>query len=165
MSYCRDFVRSISEARHLDKIKVVILSLNDHPDSGDLALCQYVYNELSSLRVDVEQRSCSEHGVLATWNTISNFDAYISVRLHGAVSAFLLGVPFLLYEYHPKCSEFLNDIGMDPGFRLQDKSRILGGEKIVSLLTSGSQFERLSAGYISRAALNFSMAPWAEKNS
>ena len=41
----------------------------------------------------------------------SRSDLVISMRLHGAVLAYLLGVPFALNEYHQKCTDFCDDIG------------------------------------------------------
>lgn len=38
-------------------------------------------------------------------------DVFITSKLHGGISAYALNIPFILEEYHPKCTDFLHDIG------------------------------------------------------
>jgi hypothetical protein len=47
-------------------------------------------------------------------------------------------VPFFLVEYHGKCTDFLNDVGQDASYRIQDGelSPVLVAEKIADIVTS-----------------------------
>lgn len=55
-----------------------------------------------------------------TWNEISSCDLVISTRLHASIFACYAAVPFMLFEYHKKCSDFLTDVGQKTKFRLYD---------------------------------------------
>tara|TARA_R100000306_G_C4379757_1_gene143619 strand:- start:1532 stop:2641 length:1110 start_codon:yes stop_codon:yes gene_type:complete len=59
-----------------------------------------------------------QSNVRATWDYISGCDFMISVRLHGAIFACYANVPFLLMEYHRKCTDFLKDVGQNEKFLL-----------------------------------------------
>lgn len=45
------------------------------------------------------------------WKEIADCDFMISTRMHAAIFSCYAGIPFLLYEYHKKCSDFLEDVG------------------------------------------------------
>lgn len=48
-----------------------------------------------------------------TYEKIAETSHFISMRLHGAILAFTAGVPFLQLEYHQKCADFAETIGLD----------------------------------------------------
>ena len=54
------------------------------------------------------------------WDEISKCDFVISTRLHAAIFACFSNTPFILNEYHIKCSDFLNDVGYNMDYRLYD---------------------------------------------
>lgn len=54
------------------------------------------------------------------WEEISKCDFMLSTRLHAAIFACFLEIPFMLVEYHLKCSDFLEDIGYCMDYRLYD---------------------------------------------
>lgn len=58
--------------------------------------------------------------VKQTWESIATCDFMISTRLHGAIFACFANVPFVLIEYHQKCSDFLMDVGYDEDLRVYD---------------------------------------------
>ena len=118
--YCDIFISTILELSVEISIDVTVLCLNQHPEVGDFDLSQYVQSELLRLGVRTKLVLYQEFGVRGTWNLISNFDAYVSVRLHGAISSYLCGVPFLLFEYQEKCTEFLDYIGKHENERIRD---------------------------------------------
>ncbi len=51
-------------------------------------------------------------------NLISNSDLLLGNRLHSGILAYAYDVPFILNEYHSKCTEFLNTINQD--FRINN---------------------------------------------
>lgn len=53
--------------------------------------------------------------VFETLEQIASCSHFVSMRLHGAVSAFLAGVPFLPVNKHPKVSEFARAAGHGTG--------------------------------------------------
>jgi len=58
--------------------------------------------------------------VKKTWDAISRCDLMISTRLHASIFACYSNVPFILIEYHKKCSDFLIDVGQNEEYRVYD---------------------------------------------
>ena len=58
--------------------------------------------------------------VKKTWDEISKCNLMISTRLHASIFACYANVPFILIEYHKKCSDFLNDVGQQEEYRVYD---------------------------------------------
>src|SRR5690606_37661150 len=54
------------------------------------------------------------------WNEISSCDFLISTRLHAAIFACFSNTPFMLNEYHRKCSDFLENVSFDRGLMAGD---------------------------------------------
>lgn len=55
-----------------------------------------------------------------SWTSIAQCDFVISTRLHAAIFACFAGTPFMLNEYHRKCTDFLNDVQYAEEYRLYD---------------------------------------------
>ncbi|WP_084166483.1 polysaccharide pyruvyl transferase family protein [Stutzerimonas azotifigens] len=165
--YCDAFISAVKAASTTMQMKVIVLNLNYHPTLGDNSLCNYAMSELNSFAIECEMICYSSMGVLGTWNLISTFDAYISVRLHGAISAFLLNVPFCLFEYHPKCTDFLYEIGAPDIARLApEKGDDFGLTDALANILGGAHYSTLSTSkYEQASALNFTKAPWAKRNA
>jgi polysaccharide pyruvyl transferase WcaK-like protein len=165
---CREFIQAVVEQSQLAELEVVVLGLNEHPVVGDMALCLNVFKALKKLGISCAFEGYKKAGVMKTWELISSFDAFITGRLHGAVSAYICKVPFFLDEYHIKCSDFLNDINQAQSLRLPCDDYSTGDvSKVLSVLLEETQFIRpkLSVeAYQEKSALNFTMAPWAKKN-
>lgn len=83
--------------------------------------------------------------VFETLEQIASCSHFVSMRLHGAVSAFLSGVPFLPVNKHPKVREFARAAGLnadEPALGLESpREELLEG--IDRLLASAT----LTAGY------------------
>lgn len=45
------------------------------------------------------------------WNEMKKCNLFIGIRLHSAIMSYMADIPFILFEYHEKCTEFLNSIG------------------------------------------------------
>jgi polysaccharide pyruvyl transferase WcaK-like protein len=54
------------------------------------------------------------------WKEIKTCDFMLSTRLHASIFSGYANVPFMLVEYHRKCTDFLNDIGYDDDIRVFD---------------------------------------------
>lgn len=143
-------------------VPVRIFVLNTHPKFGDLSLSRELELYLNGNGIRSECVSLSQ-GIREIWRKIAVCHAFLSVRLHGAISAYLAGVPFTLVEYHSKCSDFLQDIGQPQGVRLGMKLDTPG--TVVRVLEKlfyeqpRPTFERQR--YINESRLNFTSAPWA----
>lgn len=61
-----------------------------------------------------------QHSVLKAWNSIKECDFMIATRLHAGIMAAYADVPFILNEYHQKCTDFVNDIGQEERFIVGD---------------------------------------------
>lgn len=158
--YCEAFVKAVKVLVGDSPLEVVLLNLNAHPVLGDGVLCEYTHNRLKAdCGINSEIINYADIGVLGMWQVISGLDSYVSVRLHGAISAFLLGTPFSLFEYHPKCSEFLDGLGVNAAPRLID-----GDEAVEAVVRQHFQCGRIASSlidaYSNAAVLNFSSAPW-----
>ncbi|GFO55072.1 polysaccharide pyruvyl transferase CsaB [Geomonas sp. Red276] len=134
--------------------------LNSHPRFGDDELADRLIGRLSARGVEVEGASLSE-GTLHVWDRIASCHLMASVRLHGAVAAYLAGVPFLMVEYHDKCGEFVADVGQPEVLRVGrgDATR----ERILRALEEGLAAPPPSLSpqeYARQAAVNFTAAPW-----
>ena len=108
--YIVDFYEKISNIDPKE-YKIIILCLNENPSNGDVGLCQQVEKKLLDDGINCTLVYYSALGVIGTWNAINDLDFYYTVRLHGAITAYLTETPFHLYEYHEKCTEFLKYIG------------------------------------------------------
>lgn len=95
---------------------VRLFVLNAHPVLGDHALMHDAARELARKGVTVD--TFVHHDSAATWQALAACAAIVSVRLHAAVTAYLSSVPFVLLEYHRKCTDFLDDVGQPAALRV-----------------------------------------------
>jgi len=140
--YCDCFI-SFASRLSVGGVDIKIICLNQHGVVGDVGLCKYVENELSKKGIFSDIIYYQDKGALGTWKLISELDAYFSVRLHGAITAYLTGTSFFLFEYHEKCTEFLDFIGKSSTERVSGKDALAGDfdtafERVVA---QGSQCE------------------------
>jgi len=100
----REKVRRL--AREADE--VLLLTLDPLHPGWIEAVRRDLMAEAPDVRV-VE--TCYEGDTEATLEHIAHCRILVTSKLHGGITARALGVPFLLDEYHAKCTEFLRDIG------------------------------------------------------
>jgi len=142
--------------------RVEVFSLNNHLEIGDDILAQAICLRLKKEKIEFNLNRHVELGVCEIWNRISYCDAFVSVRLHGAIAAYHHNVPFTLIEYHQKCEDFLDDIGQSLNLRLS--------ERVVDSVEIQMVIERLflkdsppimkPTSYSKRAYGHFLYAPW-----
>ena len=99
-------------------VSVRIFCLNTHPRWGDEELSRKLQERLEGQGANVEWISAKDN-LLGCWQGLATCDAVLSVRLHGAITAYLCGVPFSLVEYHRKCTDLIDDIGQPEALRVR----------------------------------------------
>lgn len=161
----------VEAVRRRPDVEVKVFSLNSHPAHGDTERSRHVHARLAEAGVSAERIEYAQAGVLATWREIGACDAMVSVRLHGAITAYLCGVPFVLFEYHKKCTDFLDDIGQPHPLRAGTDEAALAGlaagdfdRQLDALLGSPLPPALDPARYAAESASHFTQAPWAESS-
>lgn len=90
----------------------VLLAFNGHPSKGDVGLANLIADELKAVvPCTVESYEGDVASMLAA---VASCDAVLAMRLHAGVFAYATGVPFAMIDYHPKCVEFGESVGLPP---------------------------------------------------
>lgn len=97
--YC---LESGSEAR--------VLSLNGNQVSGDDLLANEACEIIRRKGLACEVLRYSELGIERALAVIATSKIVVSVRLHGAIAAYMKRAPFLLVDYHEKCRDFVASV-------------------------------------------------------
>jgi polysaccharide pyruvyl transferase WcaK-like protein len=105
-------IESLMRLNNRYRVQPEIFSLNDHPEHGDVKLSEALQQGLSAHGISAQLTRYRRSDPIATARAIATCDAFVSTRLHGAIVAYMLGVPFLIVDYHPKCVDFADDIGL-----------------------------------------------------
>src|SRR5690606_25482110 len=100
-----------------EDITLKVFIINGNKTTGDE---KATYELLKNIPKDKYSIIPYSRNVEKTWNEISTCDLMISTRLHASIFACYASVPFMLFEYHKKCSDFLEDVGQNKRFRLYD---------------------------------------------
>lgn len=158
--YCDAFVRDVKQARLQRDIEVCVIGLNEHGRLGDERICRYVEAQLRACEIPCQSVRYRDLGIRGAWNLIASLAAYVTVRLHGAVTAFANGTPFYLCSYHRKCSDFLDEIHHP--LQHAELSSPEDGEGVVSRLLTGRAVipPAVLNECMERSAGNFLAAPW-----
>jgi polysaccharide pyruvyl transferase WcaK-like protein len=93
--------------------KVVILHLDDEAETIGARLYEGLSKSLSG---KLSMRSYKAMNLEDVLDEISSASFVITSKLHGAVTAAAYGVPFSLFEYQEKCTEFLVTLGGFDGY-------------------------------------------------
>ena len=109
--------RTIAKQNSVEE--VVVMVLNGHQSDGDEAKANLIIQELVKLDVKLTKLRYVSNPVIYL-NEIENLDFVISTRLHGAIFSHLSRTPFALFEYHRKCKDWLDDIGVPDYMRIAD---------------------------------------------
>lgn len=114
------FKKVVTQLSREKNTRFKIFIINNHHMMGDQKISQELAACLPSDRVEIIPYSFE---VKKTWEAIAGCDFMLSTRLHGAIFACYANVPFMLLEYHRKCSDFLGDIAQDEAYRLYDAEK------------------------------------------
>nr|WP_320166831.1 polysaccharide pyruvyl transferase family protein [uncultured Methylophaga sp.] len=144
--------------------RVRVFSLNNHRVYGDNELANRLVSELEKANISCEKVHYGLQSLHEVWRQIASCNAFVSVRLHGAIAAYLCDVPFVLIEYHQKCRDFLDDIGQKECLRIKNDIRDPSdvSDVIDDLLLNPHKPEIASVDYSKRAYQHFSAASWAQ---
>jgi polysaccharide pyruvyl transferase WcaK-like protein len=158
--FCDWFVQKMVRVREHSDLGACVINLNNHPVVGDGWLCRYVTEKLGEHEVPVTSASCHGLGLEGTWRLIASLSKYVTVRLHGAVTAYATGTPFLLINYHQKCDDFLDDIA-HPVRRSVDST---GCIDVPDDAWSSDLRPAVSVpDYLAKSLGNFTKAPWSAR--
>ena len=142
------------------KVKILILNANKTVGDADISKSFFAYlvaNEVSAEVIDYVDP-------VESLTVISECDLFFSVRLHGAISAYLLDVPFLLVEYHVKCKDFLDYIGFDKKNRIAadviEKRHVTNC--LEAILQEGKKHSIEPPEYMEKSNEMFTESPWVK---
>lgn len=122
--------------------------INGNERIGDYKLTQETIKKANPRSYDVVNYNRETREV---WESISMCDFVITTRLHAAIFACFSNTPFMLNEYHRKCSDFLEDVGYHEEYRLYN-SEYSVNEKVTKILEIiNNRHEYLQPVYLSKA--------------
>ncbi|HEX40839.1 MAG TPA: hypothetical protein ENN81_02105 [Phycisphaerales bacterium] len=119
-------IRKISGRRRLN---LFLIEMCGDDVYGEKALCRSLRHELKGA-CEITWIPYSPEPV-EMLRRISRLDAIIAERLHAAIYAFALGIPFAIVPYHAKCTAFADEVGLPEVCRLDAD---LSGEGLERLL-------------------------------
>lgn len=99
--------------------EIQLLEFNGHKRDGDFEKIMNIKIALSFLKIKIEIIRYSNNPDKMI-QAISQSKFVISTRLHGAIISHIVGVPFILLEYHAKCTDWLDTIEYPKKFRIGD---------------------------------------------
>lgn len=141
--------------------RVEVYSLNNHASVGDDGVSFGLCSKLDNEGVSHTLIRNVDYGVAEVWRRIGQCDFFVSVRLHGAIAAYMNQVPFVLVDYHKKCSDFLDDIGQDEKLRIDSSNS--DSETISAIVGRLAKTPEMPsfpvAKYAERALKHFSILP------
>lgn len=149
-------------------LQVDVFSLNGHPRHGDAALAHALHRRLRESGIHARVREYAGGDPLSMVQAMRGCDAFISARLHGAIVAYMCSIPFAIVDYHPKCRDFADDIGLNPALRIDHLTT--GSDAFMqvldALLNDSDARTRVSPDLYAREAENiFQCAPWSTTSS
>ena len=148
-----NLIASIIKIAKVEKYRVKIFCLNEHLTFGDKELSIYTRDKILKNGVDCSiEYECDN--VLEVWSSISKCDFFVSVRLHGAITAYMAGVPFYMDCYHIKCFDFLKSINYEHSSKLvKEESEIL--QEFTKIIQGDIKPEVKAESYMKSSLLNF----------
>jgi len=102
-------------------VTIRLFVFNAHPTFGEVQLTNNFAERLKAY-TQVEIVPYSNAPGL-TWQQVGKCDAFLGIRLHSGIFACVAGVPFVMVEYHQKCTDFLDDIEAPQQWRIGDFSK------------------------------------------
>lgn len=151
-------------ARRLPQAEFRFYAFNSHPFLGDVELSRRMEARLREETGALCSVFAYDGDPIALWADVSTCRALIGTRLHSAIFAYSAGLPFLLAEYHPKCSDFLETIGYSPRFRapacfLRPEDGAAAVERLLEMRDVRALARLSPQAAAARALLNFTAAP------
>lgn len=148
-------VELIKELDKSDDIHFKFFVINGHSILGDLKLTHETIglaNPRSFEIVNYQKKT------KIMWDQISSCDFIISTRLHAAIFACFSNTPFMLNEYHKKCTDFLETIKFEDKLRLYDSEyNVINHAGLILDLIENKNYPHLTntQHFIDKSRLNF----------
>lgn len=100
-----------------DDILFRFFIINGNDRNGDLHLTNEIINASNPKNFEVinYQRETKK-----MWSSVASCDFVLATRLHAAIFACFAEIPFMLIEYHKKCTDFLNNVGYSSSVMIGD---------------------------------------------
>jgi polysaccharide pyruvyl transferase WcaK-like protein len=118
--------------KYKDNIDFRFFTFNNHVKYSDRDITHQVTSRLPKhSHIEVVDYSRDAKSILSQ---LCECRAFLSTRLHGGIFAAAFNIPFILVEYHRKCTDFLDDLGMPSQYRIGDMD--CSSEHVITLLSS-----------------------------
>ena len=142
--------------RRLENVVFKFFIINGNPSRGDFQLTQETIKDVS-FKNEIQVRPYNPV-TSSVWNEIADCDFVLTTRLHAGIFACFSDTPFMLVEYHKKCADFLDDVGQDDKYLLNDAE--FDSESITGIIVSIIEDQRYHLPkarreMINRSSLNF----------
>ncbi|MBO9732307.1 MAG: polysaccharide pyruvyl transferase family protein [Chitinophaga sp.] len=107
------------------EFRFFIFNANEHV--GDKPLTERIISQVKTYKKVTISLVDYDKDTLAFWDNMKKCDLFIGFRLHSAIMSYIAEVPFMLFEYHTKCTDFLHSVGYNPAYQVasltaQDKA-------------------------------------------
>ncbi len=154
---------ALSALARTQRVQVDVFSLNEHALHGDRALALDLRSRLIDAGIAAQLLRYRGSSPVDIARAIARCDAFISARLHGAIVAYLQGVPFAIVDYHAKCADFAGDIGLPGAQRIaaQHQDADAFSAALASMLNGNGEPALSREIYARQAQGIFQCAPWA----
>lgn len=125
-----DFLNSLIE-QYNDRIsEIIFFVFNGNSKNGDTEIIETFNNSIKN-KINTSIIDYSSD-TLSICKEINKCNFLIGTRLHSGILAYALEIPFMLVEYHPKCTQFLNTINHNYRFKIENtKQNLESFEKII----------------------------------
>lgn len=108
-------IELIQQLDREDNVHFKFFVINGNNRIGDRELTQQTIQKSNPTSYEVVNYNQQTQQI---WERISRCDFVFTTRLHAAIFACFSNTPFMLNEYHRKCSDFLDDVGFQDEYRL-----------------------------------------------
>lgn len=93
----------LNNESEIEQVSIIVFNPDDYEKSIDF------YNQIKSIGLSVNLYKYTTDTKLLI-DVLSSSDILLGNRLHSGILAYAYNIPFVLNEYHPKCTDFLNTI-------------------------------------------------------
>lgn len=115
------------------KEPITLIDFNGHSQLGDWHINNNLIKRLNT-EVKVTVKSYERDPILLL-NSLSEFKTIISMRLHGSILGYLAKTPVFSINYHQKCKEWCDDIGMP--YQYQSDLENVNSDQFISQIIEG----------------------------
>lgn len=122
-----------------ENIHFKFLIINGNSRIGDEKLTREIIKNSAPKSAEIISYQKHTHTM---WKEIISCDFIVATRLHAAVFACFSGTPFMLHEYHKKCSDFLDNIDYEYAYRLFNNEYDIQEKayQILSIINDSSEY-------------------------